>query len=72
MNSADGTVTLTGNVADLTVSGEQPTGGTWEISNAKDVADGGRGIKVTDVTFASMNGYKCSNNLTTGKVTCAK
>lgn len=72
MNSTDGTVALTGNVADLTVSGEQPTGGTWTISNEKAVQDGQRGIKVTDVTFASMTGYKCSNDLATGKVTCAK
>ena len=72
MNSTDGTVALTGNVADLTVSWEQPTGGTWTISNEKDVQDGQRGIKVTDVTFASMAGYKCSNDLATGKVTCAK
>lgn len=72
MNSTDGTVKLTGNVADLTVSGEQPTGGTWTISNEKAVQDGQRGIKVTDVTFASMAGYKCSNDLATGKVTCAK
>ena len=72
MNSTDGTVALTGNVADLTVSGEQPTGGTWTISNEKAVQDGQRGIKVTDVTFASMADYKCSNDLATGKVTCAK
>ncbi len=72
MNSADGTVDLTGNVADLTVSGEQPTAGTWTISNAKDVTDGNRGIKVENVEFASMAGYKCSNDLTTGKVSCAK
>ena len=72
MNSTDGTVALTGNVADLTVSGEQPTGGSWTISNEKAVQDGQRGIKVTDVTFTSMTGYKCSNDLATGKVTCAK
>ena len=72
MNSADGTVDLSGDVKDITVSGEQPTGGTWTISNEKAVQDGQRGIKVTDVTFVSMAGYKCSNDLATGKVTCAK
>ena len=72
MNSTDGTVALTGNVADLTVSGEQPTGGTWTISNEKAVQDGQRGIKVTGVQFKSMEKYTCANDLTTGKVTCTK
>ena len=42
MNSADGTVDLSGDVKDITVSGEQPIAGTWEITNAANVADGGR------------------------------
>lgn len=72
MNSADGTVDLSGSVEDITVSGEQPIAGTWEITNAADVVDGGRGIKVTGVKFKSMEKYTCANDLTTGKVTCAK
>lgn len=72
MNSADGTVDLSGDVKDITVSGEQPIAGTWAITNAANVADVGRGIKVTGVQFKSMAGYKCSNDLATGKVTCAK
>ena len=67
-----GVVVLEGNVADLTVSGEQPYAGTWEIENAKDVADGGRGIKVEGVKFKSMDTYTCENDLTTGKVTCTE
>ncbi|MBQ4633791.1 MAG: prepilin-type N-terminal cleavage/methylation domain-containing protein [Bacilli bacterium] len=66
-----GKITLSGDVDALTVSGEHPNGGTWEIVNAADVTTG-RGIKVTNVTFASMAGYKCNNDLATGKVTCAK
>ena len=71
LNDEDGTLTLEGDVDDLTLSGEHPNGGTWEIVNAADVTTG-RGIKVTNVTFASMAGYKCNNDLATGKVTCAK
>ncbi len=67
-----GKVDLSGNVTGLTVSGEQPTAGTWTIDNTKNVVDGGRGIKVSGVTFASMNGYTCENDLGTGKVTCTK
>ena len=36
LNSIDGTVKLKGNVTEITVSGEQPIGGTWEIDNSKD------------------------------------
>ena len=72
MNSTDGTVDLSGDVKDITVSGEQPIAGTWEITNAANVADVGRGIKVTGVQFKSMEKYTCANDLTTGKVTCTK
>ena len=72
-----GKITLNGDVADLTVSGEHPNGGTWEIINSAEVTEG-RGIKVTNVTFASMAGYKCNSEIKensselTGKVICAK
>ena len=75
MNSEDGTVSLKGNVTDLTLSGEHPTGGRWEIKNGKDITNN-RGIKITDVTFASMEGYVCNsvieNGELTGKVKCIK
>ena len=76
MNSEDGTVPLSGSVTTLSLSGEHPTGGTWIIVNDANVEDG-RGIKITGVTFASMQGYVCeseedaSGNLT-GKVICVK
>ena len=72
MNSTDGTVALSGNVTDLTVSGEQPSAGTWTITNTKDAADGTRGIAVTGVVFQSMKDYTCANDVATGKVTCTK
>ena len=71
MNSENGEVPLEGSVTTLTLSGEHPTYGTWEIKNGKEITTG-RGIKIENVTFASMAGYKCNNDLTTGKVTCAK
>ena len=75
MNSEDGTVPLSGSVTSLTLSGEHPTGGRWEIKNGKDV-ENGRGIKISGVTFASMEGYVCNsvieNGKLTGKVKCAK
>ena len=75
MNSEDGTVTIKGNVTDLTLSGEHPTGGTWEIVNDANAEDGG-GIKITDVTYASMQGYVCNSEEVdgklTGKVICSK
>ena len=75
MNSEDGTLTLSGSVTGLTLSGEHPTGGTWEIQNGKEVTTG-RGIKISGVTFASMQGYVCDseevNNELTGKVICLK
>ena len=75
MNSEDGTVPLSGSVTSLTLSGEHPTGGRWEIKNGKDV-ENGRVIKISGVTFASMEGYVCNsvieNGELTGKVKCAK
>ena len=75
MNSEDGTVPLNGSVTDLTLSGEHPTGGRWEIANDANAEDG-RGIKIEGVTFASMDGYVCNseelNNELTGKVICSK
>ena len=76
MNSDNGEVPLNGSVTTLSLSGEHPTGGTWIIVNDANVEDG-RGIKITGVTFASMQGYVCdseedaSGNLT-GKVICVK
>ena len=67
-----GVVDLTGSVTDLTVSGEQPSAGTWTITNTKDAADGTRGIAVTGVVFQSMKDYTCANDVATGKVTCTK
>ena len=68
LNSTDGTVDLGGttdNVLDLTVSGEKPTAGTWEIDNASDTTDASkRGIRIYGVKFDSMKDYICSN---TGK-----
>ena len=76
MNSENGEVPLEGSVTTLTLSGEHPTGGTWEIQNGADV-DSGRGIKISGVTFASMEGYVCDSEETeqgelTGKVVCLK
>ena len=75
MNSEDGTVPLNGSVTDLTLSGEHPTGGRWEIVNDANAEDG-RGIKIENVTFASMQGYVCNseevNGKLTGKVICSK
>ena len=84
LNDVDGTVDLTGSVTTLTVSGEHPTAGNWYIDSAK--ASTTRGIVVTGVQFASMDGYTCSNGSVSGwgtaqqaitfntgyKVVCAK
>ena len=74
LNSTDGTVNLSGEVADLTIAGEHPYMGTWTIDNSKDSAE--RGIKIEGVKFASMKNYTCSNvdenDKITSKVTCEK
>ncbi len=74
LNSEDGTVKLSGDVKDITVSGEQPIEGTWEIDNSSD--SNNRGIKIKDVKFASMNDYICTNVNDDGtinsKVMCVK
>ena len=60
-----GNMQLTGDVTALTVSGEKPTAGTWEIDNASDTTDASkRGIRIYGVKFNSMKDYICSN---TGK-----
>ena len=66
-----GKIETNGNVEELTVAGEQPSGGSWVIVNDPKT-ENGRGIQITDVTFDSMKGYFCSNDLTTGKVKCEK
>ena len=70
LNSENGLVDLTGDVADLTIAGEHPYMGTWTIDNSKDSAE--RGIKIEGVKFASMKNYTCYNDLETGKVSCEK
>ena len=71
LNDEDGTLTLSGSVTTLTLSGEHPTAGNWAINNTSELASG-RGISVTGVKFASMTGYTCANDVATGKVTCSK
>ena len=72
LNSENGLVDLTGDVADLTIAGEHPYMGTWEIDNSKDSAE--RGIKIQGVKFQSMKNYTCSNvdenGAITNKVSC--
>ncbi|MDY2893092.1 MAG: prepilin-type N-terminal cleavage/methylation domain-containing protein, partial [Candidatus Faecisoma sp.] len=58
LNSKNGLVDLTGNVNELTVSGEKPIDGTWTIDNSKDSEQ--RGIKIDNVRFSSMKDYACS------------
>ena len=70
LNSENGLVDLTGNVNELTISGEKPIDGTWTIDNSKDSEQ--RGIKIDNVRFSSMKDYACSNDLETGKVSCKK
>ena len=74
LNSIDGTVKLKGNVTEITVSGEQPIEGTWEIDNSRD--SNNRGVKIKDVKFGSMKDYTCTNINSDGtinsKVTCTK
>ena len=70
LNSKNGLVDLTGDVADLTIAGEHPYMGTWTIDNSKDSDE--RGIKIEGVKFASMKNYTCYNDLETGKVSCEK
>ena len=74
LNSENGLVDLTGEVADLTIAGEHPYMGTWTIDNSKDSAE--RGIKIEGVKFASMKNYTCSNvdenGAITNKVSCEK
>ena len=74
LNSIDGTVKLKGNVTEITVSGEQPIAGTWEIDNSSDSDN--RGIKIKDVKFGSMKDYTCTNLNSDGtinsKVMCTK
>ena len=76
MNTGNGEVPTTGSVTTLSLSGEHPTDGTWIIVNDANV-ENGRGIKITGVTFASMQGYVCDseedvNGNLTGKVVCYK
>ncbi len=72
LNSENGLVDLTGDVANLTIAGEHPYMGTWTIDNSKDSAE--RGIKIEGVKFASMKNYTCSNvdenGAITNKVSC--
>ncbi len=74
LNSEDGTVKSKGNVTEITVAGEQPIEGTWEIDNSSD--SNNRGIKIKDVKFGSMKDYTCTNLNSDGtinsKVTCTK
>ena len=74
LNSEDGTVKSKGNVREITVAGEQPIEGTWEIDNSSDSDN--RGIKIKDVKFGSMKDYTCTNVNSDGtinsKVTCTK
>ena len=74
LNSEDGTVKLSGDVKEITFSGEQPIEGTWEIDNSSDSDN--RGIKIKDVKFGSMKDYTCTNVNSDGtinsKVTCTK
>ena len=74
LNSENGLVDLTGEVKDLTIAGEHPYMGTWEIDNSKDSAE--RGIKIQGVKFQSMKNYTCSNvdenGAITSKVSCEK
>ena len=74
LNSEDGTVKSKGNVTEITVSGEQPIAGIWEIDNSSNPNN--RGIKIKDVKFASMKDYTCTNVNSDGtinsKVTCTK
>ena len=74
LNSEDGTVKLSGDVTDITVSGEQPIEGTWEIDNSSDSSN--RGIKIKGVKFTSMKDYTCTNVNEDGtinsKVMCTK
>ena len=74
LNSTDGTVNLSGEVADLTIAGEHPYMGTWTIDNSKNSDE--RGIKIVGVKFASMKDYTCTNVNSDGtinsKVICTK
>ena len=74
LNSEDGTVKSKGNVTEITVAGEQPIAGTWEIDNSSNPDN--RGIKIKDVKFGSMKDYTCTNVNSDGtinsKVTCTK
>ena len=74
LNSEDGTVKSKGNVTEITVAGEQPIAGTWEIDNSSNPDN--RGIKIKDVKFGSMKDYTCTNLNSDGtinsKVTCTK
>ena len=74
LNSENGLVDLTGDVADLTIAGEHPYMGTWTIDNSKDSAE--RGIRIQGVKFQSMKNYTCSNvdenGAITNKVSCEK
>ena len=74
LNSENGLVDLTGDVANLTIAGEHPYMGTWTIDNSKDSAE--RGIKIEGVKFASMKDYVCTNVNSDGtinsNVTCTK
>ena len=56
---------LFGYVDSLDLVGEKPLSGTWEYID-------GKGIKIEGVKFASAPNYSCSNDLTTGKVSCVK
>jgi type IV pilus assembly protein PilA len=65
MMSSTGVVT-SGNAADLKVSGEKPTAGTWTVNTSSTSTD--PVITIDGVTF---DNYVCGNKgATDGKVTC--
>lgn len=64
------TQTKTGQCADLVVSGEKATAGTWTVTTD---ATGGStaGVSITGVKFDSMKDYTCASKAD-GKVECTK
>ena len=74
LNSENGTVKLSGDVTEITVSGEQPIEGTWEIDSTSN--SNSRGVKIVGIKFASMKDYTCTNVNNDGtinsKVNCTK
>ena len=68
MQSGD-SISMHGDVTQLTLSGEKPIMGTWTVETTGDFSNQ---IIIEDVVFESMSNYICTNKNDLHKVECTK